>query len=203
LNNSEQSDTKGMVDDPDVALMMNFCQGQEDAFVTLYNRYRDRMVNHARRLLNDQTQAEEAAQEVFLKLYQARHSYRPRCRFSTYLFRIATNHCLNLKARVEHRLVQRDSRIEEHALGNDLEQLEVISRAELKEALANALSSLPSKQRAALVLCHYEGLSYREAAEVIAVSESALKSLIFRAREGMIHCLRRWGRADSEVKHAV
>ena len=78
-----------MSDDPDVALMLEFTKGREDAFVELYQRHRDRIVSFTGRMLGDRAQAEEAAQDVFLKLYRARESYEPRSRFSTFLYRIA------------------------------------------------------------------------------------------------------------------
>lgn len=170
--------------DADAALMAAFAQGDEEAFVTLYRRYRDRMVNFARRLLGDQALAEEAAQDVFLKLYRARDRYRPSSRFSTFIYRIATNHCLNIKARHEHKLTDRSAVAEDLATSSAQQALDV-ERHELQRALRAALAKLPQKQRAALLLCHYEGMSYAEAAQVVEVSESAIKSLIHRARDRM------------------
>lgn len=78
--------------DPEVALMLAFAQGEEAAFVTLYRTYRDRIVGYCTRLVGDRARGEEAAQDVFIKLYRARASYSERGRFSTFLYRIATNH---------------------------------------------------------------------------------------------------------------
>src|SRR5687768_13647033 len=99
--------------DPDVALMLAFARGEEDAFVELYERHRDRIVRFTLRMLGDPAQAEEAAQDVFLKLYRTRGSYEPTSRFSTFLYRIATNHCLNLQARVERKLVDRNDKTDQ------------------------------------------------------------------------------------------
>ena len=170
------------VSDPDVALMLAFAQGREEAFVELYTRHRDRIVRYARRMLGDQAKAEEAAQDVFLKLYRARGSYQAKSRFSTYLYRIATNHCINLHARVERRLVVNDSEAIDRALPAARNQHDALSNNELRASLEVALDKLPQHQRAALLLVHYEGLSYRDAAEAIEVSEGAIKSLIHRAR---------------------
>jgi RNA polymerase sigma-70 factor (ECF subfamily) len=191
------------VSDPDVALMLAFAQGQEDAFVQLYTRHRDRIVAFARRMLGDQAQAEEAAQDVFLKLYRARNVYQPKSRFSTFLYRIATNHCLNLNARIERKLVRRDRAVEDEAAPRVGDQHNALERDRLRETLATALAKLPDRQRAALLLVHYEGLSYREAAESIDVSEAAIKSLIHRARAALIPELAPLREPEAEVPHAM
>lgn len=188
--------------DPDVALMVAFAKGREDAFVELYQRHRDRVVRFTRRMLGDQARAEEAAQDVFLKLYRARASYQPKSRFSTFLYRIATNHCLNLHARIERKLVDRSGQVEQHG-GRAGDQHGALAQKELRELLAVALGKLPERQRAALLLVHYEGLSYREAAEAIDVSESALKSLIHRARSAMMAELEPVLGGTPEVEHAL
>lgn len=178
------------MNDPDAELMLTFCRGQEDAFVELYRRYRDRIVAFCRRIVGTDAQAEEAAQDVFIKLYRARESYAPRSRFSTFIYRIAANHCLNLQARVEHKLVQRGLDVDARHVPAGAERsdapLAALERSELREQLTLALATLPDRQRTALVLVHYEGLSYEEAAEAIDVTQSALKSLIHRARSALI-----------------
>ena len=175
--------------DPDAALMLAFASGREDAFVELYERHRDRIVGFARRMLGDAAQAEEAAQDVFLKLYGARANYEPRSRFSTFLYRIATNHCLNLRDRVERKLVDRGRAVEGQLPSGESDQHGDLAHKQLRAALGLALDRLPARQRSALLLVHYEGLSYRETADALEVSESAVKSLIHRAREAMIEVL--------------
>jgi RNA polymerase sigma-70 factor (ECF subfamily) len=169
------------VSDPDVALMLAFAKGREEAFVELYHRYRDRLVTYTQRMLGDQARAEDAAQEVFLKLYRARDSYQAKSRFSTFLYRIATNHCLNQRARLEQHLVDGDA--DHDALAtNHLDQQQRLAQKQLAGSIEQALSQLPERQRAALLLVHYEGMSYREAAESLEVSEQAIKAMIHRAR---------------------
>jgi len=191
------------VSDPDAELMLAFAAGEEEAFTRLYRSYRDRIVNYARRMLGDEARAEEAAQDVFLKLYGSRARYEPRSRFSTYLFRIATNHCLNMNALLDRKLVNRGVDSEVHIDRKARDQADAVAQTQLRERLAAALDTLPDKQRAALVLVHYEGLSYREAAGAIEVSESALKSLIHRARGGMVQQLGDVMGEDDGVSHAV
>jgi RNA polymerase sigma-70 factor, ECF subfamily len=189
--------------DPEVELMVAFCRGDEEAFVELYRRYRDRIINHSRRLLNDAGRAEEASQEVFLRLYQTRRSYQPLSRFSTFIFRIATNYCLNICARSENKLVV-DSQPSSYPVADPSQgQEETVAQRQLRKTLTDGLATLPAKQRAALVLCHYEGLSYLEAAETLEVSESALKSLIHRARQSMIAYLGNMMAEKPEAEYAL
>jgi RNA polymerase sigma-70 factor (ECF subfamily) len=189
------------VSDPDVELMLAFSRGQEHAFVELYRKYRDPIVRVCLRMLGTRAEAEEAAQDVFLKLHRARGSYHPRSRFSTFLYRIAANHCLNLRARLDRRLVDRDGESERHARGQADQHADLATK-QLRATLDAALASLPDRQRAALLLVHYEGLSYRDAAEVIEVSEPAIKSLIHRARTTLIETLGAQ-LTETEVEHAV
>lgn len=181
------------MNDPDAELMLTFCRGQEDAFVELYRRYRDRIVAFCKRIVGTDAQAEEAAQDVFIKLYRARDSYAQRSRFSTFIYRIAANHCLNLQARVENKVMARGVDIETRPAPSTSQHAPAphaaLEQGELREQLSRALATLPDRQRTALVLVHYEGLSYEEAAEAIDVTESALKSLIHRARGTMMEQL--------------
>ncbi|MEM6734320.1 MAG: RNA polymerase sigma factor [Myxococcota bacterium] len=182
--------------------MLRFQDGDEEAFVQLYRTYRDRIVAFTTRMLGTASMGEEAAQDVFLKLYNARKRYQPTARFSTYLYRIATRHCLNLKERHSFKKTS-------GGLDSDRERSasttpdDATRRSELREALNQALGKLPEKQRAALVLVHYEGQSYRECAETLGVSESALKSLIHRARGQLTQLLDPELSLPMEVGHAV
>ena len=189
--------------DPEVALMLAFAQGEEAAFVTLYRTYRDRIVGYCTRLLGDQARGEEAAQDVFIKLYRARESYSERGLFRTFLYRIATNHCFNLRAQLDQRLVERRKELDETAHAGAHDPSEGLHNDQLRAALQRALGALPDKQRAAFVLVHHQGLAYREAASAIDVSESALKSLIHRARESLARGLSGFARDTAEVDHAL
>jgi RNA polymerase sigma-70 factor, ECF subfamily len=190
--------------DPDVALMLAFAQGREAAFVELYERYRDRVMTFTSRMLGDQTRGADAAQEVFLKLYRARASYEPRSRFSTYLYRIATNHCLNQRARADQRLVEADADSDcRRADAGEFDPLQRLAHKQLVAALERALAALPERQRAALLLVHYEGMSYLEAAEAIDASEASVKSLIHRARAALMAKLGPELGQQMEVEHAV
>lgn len=171
--------------------MLRFQRGEEAAFVELYRGNRDRIVNFTRRFLGSAARGEEAAQDVFLKLYDAKKSYKPASRFSTFLYRVATNHCLNLRARKDAQPTpELDTEREQGPEGAGPD--DAVKNARLRQDLRWALAQLPDNQRAAIVLCHYEGMSYREAADALAVSEAAIKSLVHRARTTLAQLLSGW-----------
>lgn len=182
--------------------MVAFAAGDEEAFVKLYRRYRNKLFNFARRLLRDDAVAEEATQDVLLKLYRARASYSPKSRFSTYAFRIATNHCLNLLGKKERAVVDRAKAVDV-APDRKATPEQAAAAGEMRQKVASALSTLPDNQATALVLSHYEGMSYQEIADVLGVSVSAVKSLVFRARDSMMRSLSSELASVREVSHAM
>jgi RNA polymerase sigma-70 factor (ECF subfamily) len=176
----------------DADVMVAFARGDEGAFVKLYDAYKLRIFNLTRRLLGDSARAEEATQDVFLKLYQTRKSYSPTAKFSTFIYRIAVNHCLNAKAKKSERMVAADPDLDaKHESVSTTADASLEQKA-LRAALREALGKLPEQQRAALVLCHYEGSSYKEASDVLEVTESAVKSLVHRARTRLVQELDAW-----------
>ena len=188
--------------DPDVVAMLAFKRGDEEAFVRLYRAWRDRVFRFAGRLLGDAAAAEEAAQEVFLKVYQARLRYEPRSRFSTFLYRIATNHCLKIRERHDHARTDRDGEMDLRVSAAPGAETQA-GQSQLRAALRKALASLPDRQGAAFLLCHYDGLSLREAADVLGVSQGAVKSLVHRARTALCETLTPWSDDAGEVSHAL
>ena len=179
-----------MVSDPDAALMLAFQGGDESAFRTLFEKYGRSMVGYCNHFVKDTARAEELAQDVFLNLYRSADRYQPTARFKTYLYRIASNHCLNELRRSEYstrREVERtsddgDAVVEPDALASDAATPEQTSMASaLGAAVERLLARLPEKQRAAFVMARFEGLSYDEIAEVLATTLPAVKSLVHRA----------------------
>jgi RNA polymerase sigma-70 factor (ECF subfamily) len=177
-------------DDPDVDSMLAFQKGDDQAFDTLFRKYSRPLVNFAYRLIGNRGRAEEIVQEVFLEIHRARSSYLPKAKFSTWVYRISTNRCLNELRRPERRLMATENRnsggdegdraaLEPVADGPDaLQNLEV---KRLQDAVAGAVLNLPVQQRTALILCRYHTMAYGEAAEAMETTESAVKSLIHRA----------------------
>ena len=174
-----------MAPDPDAALMLAFQQGDAAAFRALFERHARAMVAFCHHLVRDAARAEELAQDVFVKLHQARDRYRPSARFKTFLYRIASNHCLNELRRGEHGARRAGERAEppdpDSLPSRGASPEEAARGAALERAVSELLARLPEKQRAALVLCRLEGLSYEEIAEVLDTSVSAVKSLLHRA----------------------
>jgi RNA polymerase sigma-70 factor, ECF subfamily len=181
----------------DVQLMLDVKSGDDSSFELLLRKYRTPVVNFLYRMVRDSAAAEDLAQEVFLRVYRARGQYLPTAKFTTWMFRIATNLALN--ALRDGRYRQMEISIHQTAADrsadaeNDQPAMEIADRqasieSELiqrdrAELIRRAIESLPEKQRAAVLLHKYEELDYDQIASVLGCSESALKSLLFRAYE--------------------
>lgn len=177
----------------DVQLMLDVKAGDEQSFELLLRKYRIPLVNFLYRMVRDTAVAEDLAQEVFLRVYRARQEYAPSAKFTTWMFRIATNLALNSVRDNRHRQmeVSMDQTVD---TGEDEQRpFEVPDRAptveqELvaltrSETIMRAVHALPEKQRAAVLLHKYQEMDYAEIARILECSESALKSLLFRAYE--------------------
>ena len=178
----------------DVQLMLDVKAGDDASFDFLLVKYRSPLVNFLYRMVRDRATAEDLAQDVFLRVYRARKEYIPSAKFTTWLFRIATNAALNSVRDHRHQRMEvsldapageeqealprelpaREMRIDEHLLERD--RVEFIQRA---------IASLPDKQRAAVLLHKYEEMDYAEIAKILDCTEAALKSLLFRAYENL------------------
>ena len=175
----------------DLELMLRVARGDEGSFGELLRRHRAPLTNYFCRMLRDPALAEDLAQEVFLRVYQARERYRPDARFTTWLYRIATNLALNAirdrKGEVPQseeesseggpsatRLVDSKPNVEQQLMQSDRERL-----------IRRAVEELPERQRAAVILHKYQDVDYQQIAKVLGVSESAVKSLLFRAYESL------------------
>jgi RNA polymerase sigma-70 factor (ECF subfamily) len=189
-----------MVPDPDAALMVAFQGGDEAAFRALFERHGRATMAFCNRFVRDPARAEELAQDVFMKLHGSADRYQPSARFKTFLYRIATNHCLNELRRGEYQarpeidpespdgspldpdaLAGNSATPEEHARGNAL--------ARDVEAM---LARLPDTQRAAFVLARFEGLPYEEIAQVLGTTVPSVKSLVHRATVSAARALESW-----------
>jgi RNA polymerase sigma-70 factor, ECF subfamily len=177
----------------DVQLMLDVKAGDERSFEVLLRKYRTPVINFLYRMVRDSAIAEDLAQEVFLRVYRARQEYAPSAKFTTWMFRIATNLALN--ALRDNRYRQLEISMDQPVETNESEQpgLEVADSAPTAEQqlvartrtelIRNAINGLPEKQRAAVLLHKYQELDYSEIAKILGCSESALKSLLFRAYE--------------------
>jgi RNA polymerase sigma-70 factor (ECF subfamily) len=175
----------------DVQLMLDVKAGDEASFDFLLQKYRSPLVNFLNRMVRDQATAEDLAQEVFLRVYRARKQYTPSAKFTTWLFRIATNLALNSVR--DNRHLRMGISIDAPADGDDSPPLELKAREmridermierDRVEIIRRAIWSLPEKQRAAVLLHKYEEMDYGEIAGILDCSEGALKSMLFRAYE--------------------
>jgi len=166
------------------ALLRACARGESKARAALYERYRGRVYGLAVRLLGDRTEAEDAAQDVFVRLFERAASYRGASSVSTWIYRVTVNHCLNLlRRRRLLRILPLPARAGAHVEGNPVSpQVESAERSEEIGRLHEALGALPPKLRAAVVLRDLEGLSHREIARVLGVPEGTVMSRIARGR---------------------
>lgn len=171
--------------DPDAQLMLSFQNGDEPAFDTLYERHYQSTINLAYRLLGDRDSAEDIAQEVFVKLYISPRSYGPRAKFSTWLYRVTYNACID-EMRKRKTSPTAPAQWDTSPIPDaDVSPESVAESNELAAVVKAAIASLPEKQRLAIALQKYEGLSYQEIADVLMTSVSAVESLLFRAKESL------------------
>jgi len=179
----------------DVALMVRIGAGDHAAFRALVERHQDAVVGTVAKMLGNPSDAEDIAQQVFLRVWRHARQYRPDAKFTTYLFTIARNLVFNeTRRRSRRKEVSSDEREEASHLQvaadpggqPDAELLKV----ELQQAVDAAIAALPEVQRMAVVLRRYEQMPYEEIAEVLNLSLSAVKSLLFRARTTLREALR-------------
>jgi RNA polymerase sigma-70 factor (ECF subfamily) len=176
----------------DVQLMLEAKAGDDASFELLLQRYRTPVINFVFRMVRDTATAEDLAQEVFIRVYRARGSYAPSAKFTTWLFRIATNLALNRIRDTRHQQLE----VSLDARANEDEQPMELPARELRvdqmmlerdraEFIRHAVEALPEKQRIAVLLHKYEEMDYVEISKVLDCSEAALKSLLFRAYEAL------------------
>jgi len=174
----------------DAAIMLRAAAGDEAGFSYLAQKYHRPIIHFLFRMVRNQAIAEELAQEVFLRVYRSRESYRAEAKFTTWLYRIATNLAVNHARDTRHeraaRNVYLDAPDEETGTTPDVadEGLSVeqsLLRAERMKAIRTHVMALPERQRMAVLMHKYQGMDYREIGEVLKLSESAIKSLLFRA----------------------
>ena len=174
----------------DIALMERAAGGDEAAFATLVERHQHAVVGTVAKMLGNASEAEDIAQQVFLRLWRSAKRYQPTAKFTTYLFTITRNLVFNeSRLRSRRKEVSMDEREETgpaHADPHSEQQRDSeLLHSVLREAIDKAIESLPENQRMAVVLRRYEGTPYEEIAEILDSSVSSVKSLLFRARDSL------------------
>jgi len=198
-----------MLTDSDIQLMLSFKNGDGRAFQQLFNKYKKRVVNYCYRYCGNRAVAEDLSQEIFIRVYKAAGTYRPKALFSTWLFKIATNVCLNeirrpvYRAKIESIDQASDG---ENAASREIAMEPARSRPDLlleeqeyQTRVREAMAQLPEQQRVALLLRSAEEFSYREIGRQIECSENRVKTLIHRGRKRMKQILGAyWGKNEEE-----
>ena len=175
--------------DYDAELMLRVKEGDGTSFGVLLEKHRASVIHFVYRLVQEQAVAEELAQEVFLRVYRSRSSYAPTAKFKTWLFRIATHLALNWlrderHARGQERLDDGPADLPARQISDRRPSVEQEMVREVKrEEIRRAVAALPEKQRAAVLMHKYEEMEYTQIAKVLGCSDSAVKSLLFRAYE--------------------
>jgi RNA polymerase sigma-70 factor (ECF subfamily) len=175
--------------DYDAELMLRVKEGDGASFGLLLEKHRSPVVHFLYRMVQNHAVAEELAQEVFLRVYRSRSSYEPTAKFTTWLFRIATHLALNSlrdgkNERLQERLDRDSAEMPTRQVSDNKPSVEqkMVYQVRLAE-VRRAVAALPEKQRAAVLMHKYEEMEYSQIARVLRCSESAVKSLLFRAYE--------------------
>ena len=190
-----ETSTQLALRDPDIRLMLRVRDDQPGAFEELVELYQHRLVAIMNHLVGNAAEAEDLAQEAFLRVYRARKKYRPRSKFSTWLFTIANNLALNaLRARQRKPVVPLPTQDSGPLGPRPAEQIvrdrgsgpmQRMQRQELADIVRQALEGLNERQRMAVVLNKFEDMNYAEIAEVMGLTTKAVKSLLSRARTNL------------------
>ena len=176
--------------DPDHELMRRTGLGEAAAFKQLVEKYQWMVMKTIYRYIGNHHEVEDLAQEIFFNVYRAAKRYTPQAKFSTWLYRVVANHCLNYRRKLKRSVLL--TSVDNSSSGSESPSLQLsqpqnqqpeklLEQQELQAALRKVISELPDKQRMALILYRFEGLSYKEIAKVLGCSLSAVESLLFRA----------------------
>jgi RNA polymerase sigma-70 factor (ECF subfamily) len=168
-------------DQPEIEWMRRIREGDMEAFRLLVETHQARIVGTISKMLGSDVEAEDLAQQVFIRVWRSAPRYKPTAKFTTWLFRITRNLVFNEMRRKRHFVDQADA-VTEPAERKERGPDQVLLEEELQTAIQDAISKLPEAQRLAIVLRRYEELPYEEIAKVMGTTVPAVKSILFRAR---------------------
>ena len=185
----------------DEALMLQLQAGDLRSFDILVKRWEKRLLNYCYRMVNDIVLAEDLRQEVFLRIYRSAKTYRPTAQFSTWMYRIATNLCLDTLAKQQRRKeIPMEIYIESGSEGFDEKLIDpseapeaAVLKKEIADRVRSALACLPEDQRVVVIMRHYHDMKFREIAEILECPISTVKS---RMVAGMERLSRMWARQE-------
>jgi RNA polymerase sigma factor (sigma-70 family) len=170
------------MEDPDSSLIAEVAAGDEDAFEQLVKKYERPVLSTIYRYIGDAFSAQDLAQEVFIKVWKKAASFKAKSKFSTWLYRIVVNHCLNYHAKRRRKAILELTEFTPDPNPGIAERLEAQRKSEI---VREAVRNLPERQRMALVLSKFEDKSYAEISEIMKTSLSSVESLIFRAKNNL------------------
>jgi RNA polymerase sigma-70 factor (ECF subfamily) len=174
---------KNNFEDEDIELMLGFKNGDISCFEKLFDKHKTKLLNFVYRFVGNQTDAEDITQEVFLRVYNSKNGYTPKSKFSTWIYKIAKNLCIDYLRKHRHEIIPIDKEIIQQLSDKiDDEPNVFVEKKQINKIIHSALFSLPVNQRIALCLKVYENKSYKEIAQILGCSVSAVESLLFRAR---------------------
>ena len=183
------------MEDDDVKLMLAFQKGDESCFNEIFTKYEKPLINFIYRFIGTRIDAEDLAQEVFLRIYKAKNSYKPKAKFSTWIYKIASNLCIDYQRKCSRRLqpasIDNPISTDEGEIVRETSDISqqtpdvLAERKQISKTIKSCLLSLPTNQRLAISLRVYENKSYREISKILGCSVSAVESLIFRARQNL------------------
>ncbi|ABF40344.1 RNA polymerase, sigma subunit, ECF family [Candidatus Koribacter versatilis Ellin345] len=185
----------------DAEVMLRVAQGDDAAFDYLVDKFRRPIISFMYRTTHNQATAEELAQEVFLRVYRSRESYEASAKFTTWLYRIATNLAVNNARDTKHERAEAQVSLDEpdEESGSTMDVADSrptveqeILRNERMTAIRKVVEGLPERQRMAVLMHKYQNMDYKEIAAVLKLSESATKSLLFRAYESLRESLKQY-----------
>jgi RNA polymerase sigma-70 factor, ECF subfamily len=185
----------------DAEVMLRVAAGDDVAFNYLVEKYRRQMISFMYRMTQNQSVAEELAQEVFLRVYRSRQGYAASAKFTTWLYRIATNLAVNYARDTKHERPENMVNLDEpdadtgmtvDLADGSLNAEQVILRTERLAAIRRQVEALPERQRTAVIMHKYQNMDYKQIATVLKLSESATKSLLFRAYETLRETLKQF-----------
>lgn len=192
---------RGDDDAEDVLLMSKAARGDHDAFEELVLRHQHAVVGTVAKMLGNPTEAEDIAQQVFLRLWKSAPRYKPSAKFTTFLFTITRNLVFNetrrKQRRKEHSLEEQEEDWHQRVPESSERQPDARAlQSEMQRAVDQAIAALPAKQRLAVILRRYEQMPYEEIADVLNLSVSAVKSQLFRARTALRESLQHFLEPD-------
>lgn len=178
----------------DIDLILRVKSGDDSAFSEILKRYYNKILNYVYRYTNNRETSEDLTQEIFMRVHRSVKNYRPEAKFSTWLYKIATNLCLTEVATRAKKYASSLDEVQQNVGSledeKSVDQLLVRYRSEIKKMIFDAMNTLSEKERSAIMLCKYEQLSYDEVAQTLDCTVGAVKTYVYRGRMKLIDILK-------------